>query len=189
MPRRIVLVKHGQPVLDASKPAREWLLAKEGEAQSKRLASALRAFIPFRLVTSPERKALRTCEIVASELGVPMTVAKDLREFDRPALPIMPPAEHERLNAQIFADLGQRVIGAESGREALDRFAAAVLGELQRTKSGNLVAITHGTVISLLVGGHNEMDAFALWKRLRCPSYVVLDAPSLALVEVVEEVA
>jgi probable phosphoglycerate mutase len=186
--RKIVLAKHAQPLLDPLKPARDWLLADEGEAQALRLATALQPFAPFRLVTSPEPKAYRTCEIVAEKLRVPMTPVSGLKEIDRPVLPIVPAAEHERLNARIFANLDQKVIGEESGREALDRFTTAVLGELRAAKEQNLVAVGHGTVISLFVGEHNGIEAFALWKRLRCPSFVVLDGVSLRLIDEVDEV-
>ena len=183
---RVVLVKHAQPLLDATKPAREWDLTVEGQAQSKRLGASLREFVPCRLVSSPEPKALRTCEIVADELGISMTVVDGLREIDRPVLPIMSASEHERVNAQIFTEFDRRVIGRESAREARERFMEAVRKEIGRTEEENLVVVAHGTVISLLVSEHNDVDSFQLWKRLQCPSLVVLEKPSLGLVEVVD---
>jgi broad specificity phosphatase PhoE len=115
-----------------------------------------------------------------------MTVVDGLREIDRPVLSIMSASEHERVNAQIFAEFDRRVIGRESAREARDRFAEAVRIEISRTEEDNLIVVTHGTVISLLVGGHNSVDSFQLWKRLQCPSFVVLEKLSLGLVEVVD---
>lgn len=185
----IVLVKHAQPVLDPSVPPREWRLADEGEAQARRLANFLQRFVPLELVCSPEPKATRTCEIVASELGAPFTVVEGLREFDRPVLPVMTADEHERVNAALFREFDRRVIGEESAAEALERFSKALLGQLERAGDANLVVISHGTVIWLLVGAHNEVNAFELWRRLRCPAAVVLAFPSLDLVEVVEQVA
>src|SRR5438445_7540902 len=129
MPTALVLVKHALPVLDPTRPAREWRLGAEGELQSKRLASRLRAFAPLRLVTSPEPKASTTGEMVAAELGLHVSPVEGLREFDRPVLPLRSKAEHERENAAIFADLNRPVLGVESGRDALDRFSAAVGAE------------------------------------------------------------
>jgi broad specificity phosphatase PhoE len=117
-----------------------------------------------------------------------MKTVTELGEIDRRVLPIMSQAEHERMNARIFADFDDAVLGCESGREAQKRFTAAVLKELQGTDEGNLVVLAHGTVISLLVSGHNSVDATELWKRLRCPSLVVLERSSFALVEVVAEI-
>src|SRR5215218_5414518 len=106
----IVLIKHAQPLLDASKPARDWVLGSQGEEQSRRLGALLRPFLPGRLVTSPEPKALQTCEIVADELDIPMTVVDGLQEIERPVLPIMSPSEHERVNARIFSEFDHRAI-------------------------------------------------------------------------------
>lgn len=100
----------------------------------------------------------------------------------------MPKAELERVVAPIFGDLQRRVLGAESGQEALTRFSAAVGAELAQTHAPTLVAITHGTVISLFVAAHNDIDGFELWKQLACSSFVVLDVPSFSLREIVSAV-
>jgi broad specificity phosphatase PhoE len=180
------LVKHAHPLMDATKPAREWDLAFEGERQAKRLGALLRRFVPCRLVTSPEPKALRTSQIVAGELGISPTTVDGLREIDRPVLPIMSSREHERLNARIFMEFDRRIMGRESAREAQTRFAVAIETELARTEEANLVVVAHGTVISLLVSQHDNIDPFELWKRLQCPSFVVLEKASLGLVEIVD---
>jgi broad specificity phosphatase PhoE len=179
--RRLVLVKHGQPVLDGSRPAREWLLGPAGEAQAARLSAELRCFLPFRLLSSVEPKALATCRIIAAALGVPMCAAPGLEELDRRVLPIMPRAEHARLNALIFAQPSVRVLGEESADDAVSRFSAAVAAAVGAAGDDDVVIIAHGTVISLLVARHNAMDAYVLWRRLQCGSFVVLQLPSLTL--------
>jgi broad specificity phosphatase PhoE len=189
MPTTLVLVKHALPVLDPSRAAREWRLGKAGELQSKRLARRLRAFAPLRLVASPEPKAWATGELVAAELGLRVSLAEGAHEFDRPVLPLMSKADYEHENAPIFSDLERPVLGMESGRAALERFSAAILVELAQTAGQNLVFIAHGTVISLFVAAHNQLDAFELWRRLECTSFVVLEVPSFSLREVVTTVA
>ena len=184
----LVLVKHALPVLDPAVPPRHWRLSVEGQNQSKRLASRLRAYAPLRLVASPEPKALVTGQLIAEELGLSVSTSAGLKEADRTALPLMSKAEHERRVAPIFEDLHSRVLGAESGQDALARFSAAVDAELAQTEAPNLVAITHGTVISLFVAAHNDIDGFELWKQLPCPSFVVLDVPSFSLREIVSTV-
>lgn len=186
-PRHIVLVKHALPTLDPTSPPRDWLLSDAGTAQSKRLADRLRPFAPLRLVTSPEPKARGTADVVAAMLGVPVVVVEDLKEFDRPALPLMSAAQHARVNRPIFADPDRPALGNESGAAALKRFSAALTSQVAQTAERNLVAITHGTVIALFAGAHNMLDAFDLWRRLSCPAMVVLELPSYRLVDVVED--
>ena len=182
---RIVLVKHAQPVLDAGKPAREWTLGEAGLAQAERLGSALATFAPFRLASSPEPKARATCAIVSRAHGVPFATVDDLREIDRPVLPILSRDEHERLNERLFIDADRPVLGAESARHARERFGRAVRELVDRSDVESLVVVTHGTVISLFVAQHSPVNAFDLWRRLQCGSYVVLD-PAFRLREVVE---
>ena len=183
----VILVKHAQPVLDSSLPPREWRLARDGERQAHRLADALRQYLPFRMFSSPELKARQTSEIVAAELGVAMTTVEDLRELDRPPLPILSESDHRALNARVFAEPDVPVIGAESAASALQRFERALGKEIDPAAT-NLVVIAHGTVISLFVASVDpSVEAFVLWKRLRCPSFVVLDGGSLALREIVDE--
>jgi broad specificity phosphatase PhoE len=184
-PSLVVLVKHAQPILEAGVPPREWRLGPEGEQQSQQLARRLRPYLPLRLVASPEPKAFMTGKLVAAELGLEVVPVAGLDEFDRPALPLMPKAEHERTNAAIFEDPHARVLGVECGHDALQRFSSALDAELAHTQVSTLVAITHGTVMSLFVAAHNDIDGFGLWKQLVCPSFVVLDVPSFLLREAV----
>jgi broad specificity phosphatase PhoE len=188
-PRRIVLVKHALPTLEAGVAPRRWRLAPEGEHQARRLARELRDFESFRLVSSQEPKAARTAQIVGAELGVPFTTHAGLEEFDRPALPFLTPEEHAAINAPIFEQPSRRVLGEESGVDALARFNLALTTLIAETpEDRHLVAVTHGTVIALLVAAHNRVDGFQLWRQLTCPSFVVLAWPNLELLEVIERI-
>jgi broad specificity phosphatase PhoE len=103
-------------------------------------------------------------------------------------LPIMPREEHEAYNLRLFADFDRPVIGVESAREAQQRFAAAVARAVERDESRNHVIVAHGTVIALVAAGEDRALAVALWRRLQCPSFVVLDLPSMQVREVVDQI-
>ncbi len=47
-----------------------------------------------------------------------------------------------------------------------------------------VVIVAHGTVISLLVALHNDIDAHEIWQCLGLPSFCVLSIPGLELREV-----
>jgi broad specificity phosphatase PhoE len=190
MPSRVVvLVKHALPVLDASLPPRDWHLGAAGKAEAQRLADRLRPFLPFRLISSPEPKALSTSAIVAAALKVPVHSVEGLQEFDRPPLPIMSLEEHQRVNAEIFSEPDRAVLGSESAHAALARFSSALLAEIPAIRSGNLVAVSHGTVISLFTARHNDVDPFTIWRALACASFAVLELPSFSLVRLSADAA
>lgn len=185
----LVIVKHAQPMLDASRPPREWQLGREGKEQARRLADRLRPFLPFRLMCSSEPKAVQTAGILSTELRVEATAVDDLREIDRPALPILPQEQHRALNAPVFEAFDTAVIGAESARDALDRFAAAIRRLTRAHPTESMVVVSHGTVMALFVAAANpEVKAYDLWERLQCPSYVVLDHETFTVRETTAQV-
>jgi broad specificity phosphatase PhoE len=63
-----------------------------------------------------------------------------------------------------------------------------VIRLLERCKTGNLVVIAHGTVITLLVWKFNEIEPIVLWQQLKNPSFVVLALPEFELQEIVESI-
>ena len=79
------------------------------------------------------------------------------------------------------------MFGGETADVARERFARAVAQVLAAQASGNLAIVAHGTVITLLVAAHNDLEPFSFWKRLGLPSLVVLSLPGMALVEIVQE--
>jgi broad specificity phosphatase PhoE len=62
-----------------------------------------------------------------------------------------------------------------------------VLEATSRYVEQNVMAFTHGTVLTLFVARVTGLEPFALWKRLGLPSFVVLSLPQLELVRVVEK--
>jgi broad specificity phosphatase PhoE len=182
MPQKIILVKHAMPVLDADVPASSWRLGAEGERQAAALADRLEANAPYALVCSGEPKAVRTAEIVAARAGIDLRVVADLGEIDRPALPIVDAAEHERLNRPIFEQPGRAMLGNESADDALARFSAALHEEAERLGAGlNLVVITHGTVMALFAGAHSPVDPWKMWQRLQCGDSIEFELPGFRM--------
>lgn len=180
-PKFLVLVKHGSPVLDPATPAREWALSARGESEALRVAEHLRAYEPIDLVSSPEPKARRTAELIAGVLRTRNRVADDLREIDRRVLPSAEPAEHREMNWPIFSEPDRAVLGSESANTALLRYQSAIQAEIDRCESDYVVAVSHGTVMALLVARHNAVDAFRFWANLQCGDVVILTIPLFRL--------
>ena len=183
MSTRLTLIKHAMPVLDDTRPAREWRLGDDGEAQARQLARDFRAHPPFILLSSEEPKASRTAAVIASKLGIEFRVTAGLQEIDRPVGPIVDAAEHARINRPIFDDPSRAMLGTESANDALQRFSAALNTEIGRLDEGaDLVVITHGTVMALFAAAHSPVDPWKLWQRLECADALEFELPGLRLV-------
>ena len=74
--------------------------------------------------------------------------------------------------------------GNETAEEAGDRFEGTVRRLLDEQEEEVVAMVAHGTVISLLVARHNDIDAFDFWQRLGLPSFCVLSVPDFELQEV-----
>jgi broad specificity phosphatase PhoE len=185
----LVLVKHAMPILEPDVPARQWVLGDEGRRQSHALAQQLARFRPVVVVNSVEPKAKETAETVAADLGCTTAVVPGLHEHERANVGWLGGGELTRAVELFFANPDAVVFGTESASAARRRFGDAVDGLLRDHPGQNLIVVAHGTVISLFVAERAGVDGFALWRRLTCPSYVVLARADLRLQELVEHAA
>lgn len=184
----LILVKHSIPDIVETLPAKTWKLSKSGRERCSLLAEKLRPYAPGFIFTSTEPKATETGQIVAEILNLPCQTMPDLQEHDRTGEPYRSRTEFEQLVRRFFVAPDTLVFGNETANVARDRFAGAIQACIEPQPEQDVVAVAHGTVITLFVAQHNEIDVFDLWNRLTMPSYVVLSLPDFRLVEVVETV-
>lgn len=183
--RHLLLVRHAAVVVDPARPAAAWLLSADGRAACAALADVVRRFAPVAIVSSLEPKARDTAAALADALGVAWETAPDLHEHDRSGVPVMDATAWRHALRAALERPDDLVLGRETARAAAARFTRAVSAALAHHPAGDLVVVAHGTVISLLVAAHNDVDAFAFWERLGMPSLVVLEVPGLRLGDVV----
>ncbi len=186
--RHLILVKHAMPQVDVETPAHEWRLHPEGAAAAIVLAERLvgARYTPERIVASLEPKAAQTGSIIAERLRLPFATADGLHEHDRRAAGFLERKVFEARMRDLFARPDQVVFGSESASAALTRFAAAVDRVIaEETGDGDVVIVSHGTVMSLFVAKRSHVDATALWATLGLPSYISLELPNYRIIEVV----
>jgi broad specificity phosphatase PhoE len=186
--RRLVLIRHSMPEIDPAVPAREWRLSEDGRRRCVRLVREVSAFDPAVVVTSQEPKAIETGQLLAEGLGVGCETAGGLHEHRRPRAPWEGREAFEAKVARFFERPETLVFGEETADQAEGRFRAALDKVLERHRQGNLAVVSHGTVMTLLVAGSNQVDAFGFWRRLGLPAVVVLEVPGYYLVDVIREV-
>lgn len=174
----LLLVRHAEPAIDPGAPASAWPLSPRGRAQCARLAEALRRRAPGHIASSAEPKAVETARLAAAALGVETSVAAGLEEHHRETVPFL--ADFGAHIAAVFARPDQRVLGEESGAEALARFAGALAAVTAAWRwPGPPCLVAHGTVLSLYLASRLAVDPFDLWDRLRTPSLLVLTGATL----------
>jgi 2,3-bisphosphoglycerate-dependent phosphoglycerate mutase len=179
--KRLILIKHSEPAIDASAPPNSWHLSEEGRRRSTTLATRLEPYVPEVVLSSEEPKATETAQIVSERLGLKVITHPRLHEHDRIGAPFGTQEDFERTANIFFESPGELVWGNETAEQARERFSGAVDDILERYPDGTVAVVSHGTVITLFVTQHAEVEAFGFWKRLGLPSFCVFASPTLQL--------
>lgn len=181
MERRLILVRHSEPEVLPNVPAREWRLSPEGRRRTAALAERLAPYAPGTIVSSVEPKAAETATILARALGMACETAKGLHEHDRSNVGWLSRERFEAAVTDFFGRPEELVLGRETAAQALARVERAVALALAKHPRGDLVIVTHGTVMTLLIAATNAIDAMAFWRGLELPDCAVLGLPERTL--------
>jgi broad specificity phosphatase PhoE len=187
--RNIILIKHARPKVIESVPPERWELSEEGRAACSALAEVVRPHDPTVIVTSQERKAQETGQLIANALGKPIETAAGLQEHDRSNVPMMRSSEFLSALAMFFKESNRLVLGKETADQAAGRFERAIEEVLARHAEGNIAIVTHGTVLALFASENGAGDPFQLYRQLGLPSIMVFSVPDNRLVEKHERIA
>jgi broad specificity phosphatase PhoE len=181
---QLILVRHSQSDAQPDVPSHEWGLTAEGQRRAAILAEQLAPYAPFALASSPEPKARQTADTIADRFIIPVIEHPDLREHDRRTVDWMDTREdYLEANTRFFANPKKRVLGEESAAEALDRFSRALREILDAYPEENVVAVTHGSVITLFIARITGEDPYSLWQSLTQPWHAVIAIPRFKLIE------
>jgi broad specificity phosphatase PhoE len=178
--RQLILVRHALPEISRDVPAAHWPLSQAGAASAAQLARRVPHEGVAHVFTSIEPKASGTARALAAAWGVDVEEVPGLHEHERPEAQWMARDAFEARVRELFARPSDRVFGAESADEARRRFTAALMRIILRAP-GDVVAVSHGTVMTLFVAEAAGLEPFAFWKSLGMPCAVRLTLPELAL--------
>jgi broad specificity phosphatase PhoE len=173
----VILIRHSISQPQPGISAHKWALTAEGQARCAALADQLRIYHIARVATSDEPKALATAQLLAAHLEVatPLVVEPDFRETRRETAPYFDSeGEFHAAIRKAMSAPDQVVFGEEAFSDAIRRFAQA-LGRLTNIhRSETLAVVTHGTIMSLVLGHLAGLDTFDTWRGLGMPAFAVL---------------
>ncbi|MBF4615722.1 histidine phosphatase family protein [Curtobacterium sp. VKM Ac-1376] len=139
---------HAEVVVDPAVAIESWGLSPEGRARAARAAAVAWDAGTRRIVSSTERKAVETADVLADAVGVPADRDPLLGEIDRSATGYLPPTVFESVVDAFFAEPERSVRGWERAADAQDRIVAAVRAQCA---TGDATIVSHGAVGALLL--------------------------------------
>jgi broad specificity phosphatase PhoE len=178
--RSLILVRHSTPDIKRDVPAAEWHLSSEGERRARTFADRVSFTDATTVFSSCEPKALETAQAIAAKLNLVVEAVPGLHEHERPVAQMLSREAFDQNIRDLFARPGERVFGAETANQARRRFTAALMRLVTRT-GGDVLVVSHGTVITLFVAEATGVEPFAFWKRQEMPFAVSLSLPELRL--------
>jgi broad specificity phosphatase PhoE len=155
MPADIVrYLTHPQVQIDPTVPVPQWGLSSVGRARTETAANAGWLASTTQIVSSAERKAIETAEIIAGRLGLMIEIREAMHENDRSATGFLKPAEFEEVADQFFAQPHLSVRGWERAVDAQARIVRETEAVLARNRPGDVLFVGHGAVGTLLFCHH-----------------------------------
>lgn len=141
---------HPQVQIDPDVPVAQWGLSAVGRTRTEALVNATRLANTTQIVSSGERKAIETAEIIAAKLGIMIEIREAMHENDRSATGFLKPAEFEQVADQFFAEPHLSVRGWERAIDAQARIVQEAEAVLGRNRPGDVLFVGHGAVGTLL---------------------------------------
>jgi broad specificity phosphatase PhoE len=141
---------HPQVRIDPAIPVPSWGLSEVGRARTEAIASAGRLSGTTQIISSGERKAIETAEIIAAKLNADVEVREAMHENDRSATGFLMPDEFEAVANEFFAQPQISIRGWERAIDAQLRIVRGVEQVLDRNRPGDVLFIGHGGVGTLL---------------------------------------
>jgi broad specificity phosphatase PhoE len=142
---------HPQVRIDPLVPVPEWRLSDVGRARAELFARADCLKSTVRIISSGERKAVETAEIIAAALALAVEVHAATHENDRSGTGFLPPPAFELAASQFFANPNVSFCGWERAVDAQARVARAVNDALAQPAQGDILIVGHGAVGTLLL--------------------------------------
>jgi broad specificity phosphatase PhoE len=168
----LYLVRHGRPLVDRSRPAREWELDPAAYDDVWALRSSGRLPDRAQWFCSPEPKAVATAQLLTDgEVGV----VDGLREHVRDSTEWLDDFEDAVRRAVAVPD-AVAVPGWEPIAVCRERVVGAAEGIVAAHGDGDIVLVGHGTawtvLAAVLTGTEPDLDR---WRALQMPDLITID--------------
>lgn len=164
--KKIYLVRHCETVSqDPESP-----LTENGYKQTKALAHFFKKKKIDAIRSSPFRRARESIEPLAQQRNI--EIIEDERLTERVLSSINLPDWYEKLQ-ETFINKELRFTGGDSSQEAMNRIVN-VIEEISKSNHKDVIVVTHGNILALLLHYYDHTFGFKDWEKLRNPDVFVL---------------
>ncbi|WP_449622427.1 histidine phosphatase family protein [Robertmurraya sp. Marseille-Q9965] len=164
--KKIYLIRH----CEAEGQAFEAKLTVKGIKQASELETFFVDKRVERIISSPYKRTVQSIQPLSDRLN--LEIELDNRLTERVLSSENLPDWYEKLQ-ETFEDLDLKFEGGESSQEAMNRIVE-VIEEVIQSTADNVVIVTHGNLMSLLLKHFHQEFGFNDWKKLSNPDIYLL---------------
>ncbi|MDQ3539778.1 MAG: phosphoglycerate mutase family protein [Chloroflexota bacterium] len=178
--RSILLVRHAEPLVVPHQKASTWRLTDAGRATAWELAASLVDDHLGIVVTSQERKARETGEVIACALGLTVREHEGLGEQGGDSVEFISNRDVFRETVrQHFGESSRIPLGQESAIKAGARFASVVADLSDQVSPPRCpILVSHGRVMASFLALATGADAWTIWNDFMMPDAIAVDLDS-----------
>src|SRR5262245_18486281 len=132
---------HPQVNIDPAVPVPSWGLSAVGRTRIEEFANTTQLLETTQIISSGEKKAIETAEIVSGKLNVPVEMREAMHENDRSSTGYLAPREFEALVDQFFAPPLVNIQGWDRAIDAQLRIVREVEHVLARNRAGDVLFV------------------------------------------------
>jgi len=165
--KKIYVVRHCEAVGQSA----EAHLTDKGYQQALELYKFFSNIKVDRIISSLYRRALESIKPLAENLNMEIEIESNLKERK---LSIHSYSDWLEKLEKTYDDLDLKFEGGESSRDAMKRIVQVIENALH-SNSENIVIVTHGNLMSLLLKHYIEDFGFEDWQNLSNPDVYLLD--------------
>ena len=173
--RRMIFLRHAEPLSTDGAPAPEWPLTEQGRSDARALGRSLAEGSPnFTVWTSPERRAAETAALAFPSAAI--EVREQLAEVKKQRYA----TADEHADAVAGYLKGEPVRGWERRDDVVSRLAELETGIA--SLEDDLIVVSHGVLLTTWLDHDRGLaDPYWFWSNLRMPDAWVVDCEDSSL--------
>jgi broad specificity phosphatase PhoE len=174
--KKLTFLRHFRTRIDRDKPASEWTLDEAGIEEMREMIESGRFEGFDRVISSAEGKARMTAEAISERHQIPVTISGDIVEVDRDEAGFIE-GDYEKAAERYLSeayDFDQLWEDISSVRARALRFIDQLEDE-----TGNILVISHGLFLSLLLSGYFGQAPATFWRSLAFGQLLEVDFEKL----------
>lgn len=161
---RIIFLRHFDVKIDKNKPQSEWELSDAGKKAMVELINSKKLRDIDKIFTSMEKKAKITAEKIAEKYNIQVVLCSELTEVDRSKAGFIEDNYVEIVkqylsNSDDFKYNWEKI---NDVKKRIRKFFKRISKE-----SGNILVISHGLFLSILLSPYFKRKMFDFWKKLK----------------------